>query len=401
MANARIITVLLALVAGGVGFAIGRVTAPGAGAADGTVLDRSEARPKAPPPVEGDGPALEGAPPAPATDAPRAPRDVLEGVDGNRIDAEVARRAAAIREAARRSAESAEATARARVLAELERERAALADAARGGTLAMLRALEENWTPPFELLGDAERYGALFERKSHGAQIDGRVLDRETRVLDGDTITFPPGRHVLDAGLFQQWSPFPKDLLIVGYGMDETLLVLTDELRIRDDVHSLTFRDLTIHTGDNYLESMRTNPYTLRLDSVRVIGFDMGAGGSDMLSGSVGAFYATDCRIEAGYGRSPGSGNLFDVRGTLLARLEDCVIRGPFRSVYYQWGGAAQVFDHCEFVDMDSGIHMRRHLENPGAMVRFVDCTFEFLPEDAPRRRERRPVTDINPAWGD
>lgn len=152
--------------------------------------------------------------------------------------------------------------------------------------------------------------------------------------------------------------------------------------------------------NDNYLESIRTGSYTLRLERCRVIGFDMGAGGSDMLSGSVGAFFASDCRIEAGYGRSPGSGNLFDVRGALLVHLVNCELVGPFQSVYYQWNGAAHVFERCRFSKMKrSGRERLRHAQK---LVQFKDCTFdEMTPaqELASRKRTVLSVADINPAW--
>ncbi len=329
----------------------------------------------------------------PAEETPAAPPP--EAPEG-----EVAKRAEAIRAQARVMEASAESTARRQVEAELTAERALLEDAERGGTMALLRRFEKDWTPPYELLGDAERYGALFERQTEGGTVDGRTFDARVELDDGDTIQYPPGRFELGTGALERHAPFPKDLSIAGYGMDETVLVLSDDLRVRSEVHSLTFRDLTLHCNDNSLERLRSQPYTLRLDKVRVIGFDNGAGGSKMLGGSVGAFYATDCRFEAGFGGSPGSGNLFDVRGALLARLENCDVVGPFRSVYYQWSGAAQLFVNCRFTRMRPS--MRQHLEAPKGMARFEDCAFEYLPEEAATPRpKQRPLTDINPAWTD
>lgn len=89
---------------------------------------------------------------------------------------------------------SAETAARRQVEQELARERAFLEDAERGGTMALLRRLEKEWVPPFELLSSRERYGALFERQTRGGTVDGRVFDGETQLADGDTIQFPPGR---------------------------------------------------------------------------------------------------------------------------------------------------------------------------------------------------------------
>jgi len=314
------------------------------------------------------------------------------------VDAEVARRAAEIRARSLRIADQAETIARGQVEREIARERAFLADAARGGTMALLRKLEKQWTPPWELLFAAKRFAALFARQSKGGAVDGTRTNRKTTLRDGDLLEFPPGRWPLDVNWLERLKPFPKDLVVEGRGMDETLLVLSHELRIRGEVASLTFRDLTLHCNDHYLESMSPNPYTLRLQRCRVIGFDMGAGGSDMLSGSVGALYATDCRIEAGFGRIPGSGNLFDVRGAFLARLERCTIVGPFQSVFYGWSGAAQLFFACRFERMRPSI--RGHLEHPPGMVRFQDCSFDYLPDTASAHPPRRSFTELNPAWG-
>jgi hypothetical protein len=248
------------------------------------------------------------------------------------------------------------------------------------------------------MISSPARYGALFERKVAGPVIAGASVNRDTVLADGTVLQFPRGRSMLDTSALRGMSRFPKDIVIEGCGMDETLLVLSNELDLRGDVHSLTIRDLTLHCNDNYLEQFRSNPYSLRLDRCRVIGFDMGAGSSCMLGGSVGAFYATDCRIEAGFGRGPGFGNLFDVRGALLARLERCVIVGPFQSVCDWSGRAAQIFVGCRFERMSPQI--RDQLERPSPAVRFHERTFDYLAPDAPTPpRSPRPVTDINPAW--
>ena len=350
--------------------------------------------------VDAPPPLLRGAPPASTSEsvgASGAAAEAKEPVDSETAEARVAALAEHLRRQGQATIDHAEVSARAQVEREITKELAAREDLERGGTMAFLRGLEDKWVAPFELLGSAEDYGALFERKAKGGRADGPTLTREMALGDGDTITFPPGKHALDVRVLSSRKPFPKDIAIEGYGMDETLLVLSDELRMRGDIHSLTFRDLTIHCGDNYLESMRDGPYTLRIIDCRIIGFDMGAGGSCMLSGRVGAFYASGSRIEAGYGRAPGLGHLFDVRGALLARLEDCVIVGPFRSIYYQWSGAAHVFDGCRFENLPAS--MERRLESPGSMVSFRDCTFSYLPEGARSPRDPKPVTDINPTW--
>lgn len=401
MHGKQLASLLLAVAVGVlVGFVLGRTTASDAPTA--TSPDPEIHRPPtpaepAPPPVELAGRTATEASNTEAGDRPPNPSRLrlVEG-DGSTIDAEVARRTAALIAQAEAAAATAEATARRQVETEIARERAFLEDAERGGTMALLRTLRTEKILPNELVSDAERFGALFERKTRGGTVDARTVTKETELGDGDVLRYGPGRHaVLVGSWLNRMEPFPKDLLVEGYGMDQTVLVLDDDLSMRSEVHSLTFRDLTIHCNDNYLDRMRTAPYTLRLERCRVIGFDMGAGSSSMLSGRVGAFYATECRIEAGYGRSPGHGNLFDVRGMLVARLEDCVIGGPFGSIYRN--GAVR-FVRCRFEDMAPRSRSNIEREEKGRV--FEDCTFDYLTqEEYQESRKKRPLTDLNPAW--
>ncbi len=108
-----------------------------------------------------------------------------------------------------------------------------------------------------------------------------------------------------------------------------------------------------------------------------------------MLAARVAAFYATDCRFEAGYGRSPGSGNLFRTRAGLV-RLEHCIIRGPFRSVYDR--AASYVFARCEFHGTPD------YAKSAPDHVRFLECWFG---PPAKAERKPRPLAELNPAWGE
>ncbi len=330
---------------------------------------------------------------------PQKPREAIPDVEGRIGKAE-----AAIRARAEDNIKNARQLAKWQIDREIAAEKAARArelaarkDLERGGPMAFLGKLDKDWVARWELLQSPDEYGAMFERKAKGARIDSRSLTADTELQDGDTILFGPGIHFVNAQAIFNGKTIPKDLLLEGYGMDKSLIVLSTELRPQGLVYSLTLRDLTIHCNDNYLEQMRGS-YTLRVERCRVIGFDMGAGGSNMLSGDTGAFYATDSRIEAGFGRSPNSGNLFDVRGTLLVRLENCVISGPFSSVYYQWSGAAHVFDNCRFINMSE--RFKQRVERKPRQVRFIDCSFEYLTKDQlSTSRKQRGVSEINPAW--
>jgi hypothetical protein len=183
---------------------------------------------------------------------------------------------------------------------------------------------------------------------------------------------------------------FPKDLVIEGRGMDVTLVTI-DEISTRDEIHSLTFRDCTVDCGNDYLTDLRRDsPATIRMIRCRVVRFDMGAGGSVMLAARSAAFYASNCRFEAGFGRSPGSGNLFRVRSGLLVRIEDSTFVGPFRSVYDINRSATYVFERCRFEQQ------RVPLDKPPAGVRFIDCTSTPPPT---MRSKPKPLTEINPDW--
>lgn len=272
-------------------------------------------------------------------------------------------------------------------------------DVSRGGTMALLAGLKRDWQPPWDLVSSTERYGKLFERTARGPSLDGASADLWDRPADGSVLQYPAGRFEFATSQMGNWREFPADLVVQGQGMDATLLVLYSSLELKAEVRSLTFRDVTIHANNHHLVQSRAEAMTLRMERCRIVGFDMGAGGSSMLAGSVAALHATDCRIEAGYGGAPGSGNLFDVRGAFLARLERCVVRGPLSSVYYQWTGAAQLFRECQFLDLQESL--RSHVENPGGMARFEDCTFAFLEGDYVKPKESKDPVEINPAWVD
>jgi hypothetical protein len=328
--------------------------------------------------------------------------DLLAKQLGETVDASTA---AAVRDRAERlrkdllaQAEAAEVTVANQVAREIRRERAEREDRMRGGTMAFLEGLQRNWTPQFELVRSPEKFGALFARKTNGPIVDGATLSYATPPADGTTIRFPAGIHRLDVVAMGRWQPFPKDLVIEGAGMDATALVGNDMLRADGPVHSLTYRNLTMDTGNNDFQRIRGGPFTLRLDRCRIVGFDDGAGGSDMLSSDVGAVYATDCRFETGFGSSPGRCNLFDVRGALLVRMENCDLVGPYYSVFDSSKSASQVFARCRLTRMTSSV--KRAVEGRPGTTEFADCKVEYLTkDDDPAARAKRALTEFNPAW--
>jgi len=252
------------------------------------------------------------------------------------------------------------------------RARAFVAENGDGDTPALLRSLRGSGAHPFELVGSPESFGAPFERKTNGPSIDGPALIKKSGpIADGSTITFPGGLHDWRFS-HTRVGPFPEDLLVVGAGMDKTIVRL-DELSARDAVRSLTFRDVTIDCGNEYFCDL-SDAVTLRFERCRVVGFDMGAGGSVMLSAGSAAFFASDSRFETGFSRTtPGFGNLFRVGSGLLARMQGCVFVGPFRSVYEENSASTFDFVDCKFQNFEKDFAPR--LAAPPDGVRFENCS--------------------------
>jgi len=364
----------IVLAAGGVGFRVGRSTAtPESGDAGVAETPRAAApSPRASERSSADKPRLER--PNDATTAGDALRKLVPDASAERI-ADADARAAKIRLDAQARSDAADKIAARQIADEIAEERAFLVDKERGGTMAMLRALKGSGAHPFELVNSPERFGALFERKSSGPQIDGHGLRYDSPIADGATITFGEGLHSWNVRQLGCGKPFPKDLLVVGAGMDATMVRL-DEFNASDVVASLTFRDMTIDCGDEYMFDLRSdNPVTLRLERCRVVGFDMGAGGSVMLSANTAAFFASDSRFEAGFGNMGSDGNLFRARDGLLVRMERCTFVGPFNSVFDADSDATYDFVDCNFANCKDDWHdIAAVIAGPPVGVRFERC---------------------------
>ncbi len=128
--------------------------------------------------------ASESPTPAPAVGASASDQRVRELADKIRKDAE-------------RQLATADQVATARVALELARERAKVEDLARGGTMTFLRGLEQDFTPPFEMLDSAKSFGALFEPRSSGGRVAGDSSSATTELAAGGTLLYPRGRHLL------------------------------------------------------------------------------------------------------------------------------------------------------------------------------------------------------------
>ncbi|MEM8884784.1 MAG: hypothetical protein AAGD14_11995 [Planctomycetota bacterium] len=290
----------------------------------------------------------------------------------------------------------AESSAAHRIAVETKQEMDRIEDLQRGGTMAMLRALRGKPTRLHGLVSDPKTFCAHFERLLDGPRLDGTKLAGDQEVPDGAVIEFGPGVHTLDTRQLFSRRRAPRDLLIVGAGMDRTL-VRIQEISTSDVLASLHIRDLTLDCNNDYMTDLRSqNPATIRLERCRVVGFDMAAGGSVMFAARSGALFASDCRFEAGYGRAKaGSGNLFRVRSGCLVRLERCTILGPFRSLYDADEGATYRFVDCDIAGTSR--QLARYRSDDKAGVVFENCRLEEIPADA--SRIHRSLSDLHPDW--
>lgn len=302
------------------------------------------------------------------------------------------RRGEALRSAHLRQAEEAKRKVAEEIAQELRDVRGVKTALAEGDGLALLNFIARTGKPMPKVVADPSAFGNLFTRRLSGPVVNGAEdTGRREGFVDGTTVSFPAGVFAWRDSRMLGVRDFPKDLLVTGVGMDQTLVRL-EEISARSSVRSLTFRNMTIDCNNNYMTDLRARePVTIRLERCRVIGFDMGAGGSVMLAARRAAFYATDCRIEAGYSRTnAGFGNLFRVRDGLLVRLERCTILGPFSSIYDANNKAAYHFSDCALIDAT------RRPRQPAQGVVFERCT-ETTSEGGPV--QRRKLSDINPAW--
>lgn len=277
-----------------------------------------------------------------------------------------------------------------RPLAEERAKREALL---RGDPMEFLKKVGKDSV--LDLVATPAEFARLFERKEIGSRVEGVSLRDDTLLATGDRIAFPRGQFRLDPRAWKK-LPFPSDIVIEGDGMDETLVVLASEFDMAGDVRSLTLRDLTLHCNEHNLTRMRSGAHTLRLENCRVIGFDAGAGRSVMLDARDCAFFATRCAFEGGFGNGPGSGTLFNESGTLLVRLENCDVIGPFRNVWESSG--TYVFDHSRFTEMDQRMQSTFDglAQDPAV---WAHSTVVYATREG--RPERRSVAELNRLWTD
>jgi hypothetical protein len=256
------------------------------------------------------------------------------------------------------------------------------ASLALGSAAELLKSMKEGHAVDPAIVRDAAHFDALFERKSHAGTADGRAFLKDAteaspELQDGMTLLFPAGIHDtrLDWAVRSAKS-FPRDLVISGAGIDQTLLHFDNLLAI-GNVVNLTFRDFTFWNDGPLLDLRGDSQSTITLERVRLAGFDNGAGGSNALSLVATAFRATDCVFAGGYGDSPYYGSLLDVRvDGLLARFDRCR------------------FEHLTFW----------HRARDSWRLLFTDCTFDHVAHSWQNRSKLPPGVEFlpgTPTFGD
>ncbi len=190
---------------------------------------------------------------------------------------------------------------------------------------------------------------------------------------------------------------FPRDLVISGAGMDQTLLQFED-LTASGDVRNLTLRDFTFWNDGPLCDLRGRTRATITLERVRIVGFDCGAGGCEALGLTSTALRAIDCVFAGGYGSSPDSYcYLFDVRVPALAtRFERCRFERLtlWHSPRDEW---RVIFDSWTFDQIDASSR-RGDLLPPG--IEFVGSLPNFIDTfGKPRDETRRDLGEYFPGW--
>jgi len=256
---------------------------------------------------------------------------------------------------------------------------------------ALLQGIQGDEPEALDLVR-SERFAQLLVPRGGGGVLDGTRLQRGDEVTAGTVLSFPSGvfqiHDLREATRGSDWA-FPKDVLVRGAGMDATLLFF-DAQTSRGPMQRFAIENCTVFAGG--LADLRADaPATLSLRSVRVIGFDTGAGGSIALDlGGGSALLAVSCRFEGGYGRQPtGYANLLRCQQPCLARFDNCLME---RCSLGEANSASVLFVGCSLVDMLTG--------QPTGPT-FVNCRYATIPADKandPDHR-RRDLNALFPNW--
>lgn len=261
----------------------------------------------------------------------------------------------------------------------------AVIDALRGASLG----------PQPELVQDEARMRRFFACDG-GPRIDGAAwiaLDRDARseIAPGTTFVFPPGTYDVRA-IADALRRRVRCVSIVGAGMDRTLLRGSD-IQPNEPLDRFELRDCTFESSCDAIDLSVAGVW--RAERVRFVGFDCGAGGCGVFYVGHGAILELEsCRIEAGFGRNPGDGCLFDVRtSAMVARLHACTIRSVSIDVRTWPSGVTVLFDGCRLEDLPGPV-----AERGDGGIALRSTTVGVRASDAGRVAARK-LSEINPAW--
>lgn len=264
--------------------------------------------------------------------------------------------------------------------------------------LAIVQTLHESSLGPQpQLVHDRERFDRLFECAA-GPAVEGVRPRSEpcAPFADGTRIVFPPGAYSLQrlSSCLEHSQPPARCITIQGAGMDQTLFV-DARLAAREGIQRFTLRDCTLEGLD--VIDARSGANALELERVRFVGFDVAAGSSNPFRSSAGvALHLSDCRIEGGYGRHPGSGNLFDVRTDgVLARFDRCQLSGLSLPLDWLHSGATILFADCRLTDMFDRDPLT---DDESGRLTFERCRIEMHDKQS-GEPARRDLNELFPGW--
>lgn len=248
---------------------------------------------------------------------------------------------------------------------------------------------------PMESVQNDSTWAGLFQTTHTPVVQDVSSLPsgKKMNLQPGSVVKLPSGVFSFRRLVF--WSgDFPADVTFEGAGMNRTLLVW-DELSSRDRLLNLAFSDLTLHSNNDYLLDLRREPASVLMERVRAIGFDMGHGSSCLLGTEELAFWARDCIFTGGYGKSLGTGSIFDVRTDgFLARFDGC----SFDSLVIDYRRSGPIlFRDCSFTNY---LGYEGHEFSSGAVLE--NCSVEpFVRHTSDGTRNPYPKYDLSELFPD
>jgi hypothetical protein len=259
---------------------------------------------------------------------------------------------------------------------------------------------ERGERPALEIIEDEELWNSFFT-PMHDEVLLPTGRERLRQVEAGTTIELGAGVYDLSRFL-NAWRGRQDivDVRIRGAGMNATMIVLKSDVSPDRTVQRLKISDCTVNCNNNYFFDHRHPGTVMTVEGVRIVGFDMGAGGSCMMGCRQLMMDFRRCEILGGYSRAPvGFGDLFDVRSTgHLARFDDCTIRhvelGSHNrgTLFFRNCRLDQILDNPKSLTAERGKH-------------FENCSISQFQRVNPETREsvsvRHDLNDLFPNWKD